>query len=154
MKKDKKAEMYKRIEKHGNDFIKLFNLSPDTDPVKLCKQLFSLENKVHRVMCNLCNTNNVQGIAPGYAYSGRGNKVWNQIETSEEEQEKIFDGFKRKLENIIGIHSFVFFNHDPRGYALKIKDTYIQANDIRMYTDMGGYGIIAPDFNIERMKSI
>lgn len=146
MKKDKKAEMYKRIEKHGNDLIKLFNLSPDTDPVKLCKRLFSLENKVHKVMCNLCNTNNVNGNEPHYKWTPNG-KVWVQEETSESDQDLIFDSFKRKLESIIGKHDFVFFNHDPRGYSLKIEDTYIRANDIRMYTDLGGYGIIAPDFN-------
>jgi len=39
----------------------------------------------------------------------------------------------------------VFFNSDPRGYALKIKDDYTR--DITIYRDWGGYGILAPDFS-------
>jgi len=41
----------------------------------------------------------------------------------------------------------VFINGDPRGYALKINDKYVRENQLRIYSDMGGYGIIAPEFN-------
>jgi len=138
--KSKRELMYDRITKHGENLKRLFNLPEDMDPVKLCKKLFTLEKQVNQVMCNLCNTNNVQGIEPGYI-----GRTWRQEESTEEEQEKCFDKFRSKLENIIGKHDFVFLNHDPRGYSLKIKEDTARQNNI--YTDMGGYGIIAPDFS-------
>lgn len=44
--------------------------------------------------------------------------------------------FNRKLQKEL------YFNRDPRGYALKI-----EANDLGygIWTDWGGYGIVAPD---------
>jgi len=55
-----------------------------------------------------------------------------------------------KVLNFSGQKIPVFFNRDPRGYALKIQDDYIR--EIRedgksIHTDMGGYGIIAPEIN-------
>lgn len=41
----------------------------------------------------------------------------------------------------------VFINSDPRGYALKIDDSYIRDNNIVIERDWGGYGLIAPDFS-------
>jgi|14_taG_2_1085336.scaffolds.fasta_scaffold54608_3 hypothetical protein len=41
----------------------------------------------------------------------------------------------------------VFWNRDPRGYALKIEDDYIRNNKLDIWRDMGGYGIIAPVIN-------
>jgi hypothetical protein len=35
----------------------------------------------------------------------------------------------------------LFINLDPRGYALKVSDP-----PLSMYCDMGGYGIVAPEF--------
>ena len=37
-------------------------------------------------------------------------------------------------------------NGDARGYALKIPDNYMRENNIRLFTDWGGNGILAPDF--------
>lgn len=41
----------------------------------------------------------------------------------------------------------VFVNLDPRGYALKIDDEYMRAHNLKLHTDMGGYGILAPEIN-------
>lgn len=38
-------------------------------------------------------------------------------------------------------------NGDARGYALKIEDNYMRENNIVLFQDWGGYGIIAPDFS-------
>jgi hypothetical protein len=44
----------------------------------------------------------------------------------------------------------IYFNGDPRGYALKIEDSWIHdqrraGNDLpRLVSDWGGYGIVAP----------
>jgi len=48
---------------------------------------------------------------------------------------------KNKLAKIIPLEK-VFFNTDPRGYFLKIKEEY--SKDFP-YRDWGGYGIIAPE---------
>ena len=43
----------------------------------------------------------------------------------------------------------IFFNGDPRGYALKLSTQYtryIRSCNINIHQDWGGYGIIAPDF--------
>lgn len=141
MNNKQKFEMYKKIESHGNDLIKIFGVK-NINPIELCKKLFKIEKKLHKIMVNLCNTNNINGIEPGYDLLGN----WRQLETSEKEQEKIFETYKRKVYKILGEHNFIIFNHDPRGYALKIDDKYVKKNNLKIYQDMGGYGIIAPDF--------
>jgi hypothetical protein len=50
---NKKQIMYNKIQKHGNNLKTIFNLN--TDSVKLCKKLFRLENKAHRLAENYCN---------------------------------------------------------------------------------------------------
>jgi len=137
-------KMYQDIQKHGENLKIVFALPADTDPVKLCKKLFSIEKKLNRVMCNLCNTNNVQGIEPHYE-TRNGERVWVQLETSEDDQEKLFQSFKTHVIKLLGNRGkTVFFNHDPRGYSMKINE--VTAKEYNIYTDMGGYGIIAPDF--------
>lgn len=41
----------------------------------------------------------------------------------------------------------VFLNGDARGYALKIHDSYVKEHNLKIHTDWGGYGIIAPDLS-------
>ena len=143
----KRAAMYEQIERHGEDLKTIFNLPADTDPVKLCKKLFSIEKRIHRIMVNLCNTNNVQGIEPHYEMR-TGVRSWVQIETPEEEQDRIFAGFMAKIVKILGDSAdLVIFNHDPRGYTLKISDRVMKEKSLSLYSDWGGYGIIAPDFS-------
>ncbi len=53
----------------------------------------------------------------------------------------------KRLDAILGFKAAgipVFVNGDPRGYALKIEDS--AARDLDIHRDMGGYGIICPDF--------
>ena len=120
----KQDKMYQRIEKHGKTLCRVFGFNENDDPVKLCKRLFSLENKAPKATTDYCN-----GI----------------IET--EQWASVSDELYSKLEKIIGkcnIHK-VFINTDARGYALKfteeISDLYPE-----LHKDWGGYGIIAPDF--------
>ncbi len=48
----------------------------------------------------------------------------------------------RKLPNLA---KHLYFNGDPRGYALKIDDDFIRKNNIPIYRDFGGYGILCPE---------
>ena len=113
---NKKQIMYNKIQKHGDNLKTIFKL--DVDSVKLCKKLFRLENKAHRLAEDYCN---------GFA------------DNIESETIKIIDKVKKILNT-----NEVFFNGDPRGYALKLCDQF--SKDKNIHKDWGGYGIIAPDF--------
>ena len=114
--------MYKRIDEHGRTVATIFGLKKD--PVKLAKQLLRLENYAHKLAEDYCN---------GKIHMDTMNKGEKTIE--------------RRLLAIIGKTSVpVIFNHDPRGYALKIESDWVREHDCRIHRDMGGYGILAPDF--------
>tara|TARA_R100001440_G_scaffold21961_2_gene35830 strand:+ start:28 stop:411 length:384 start_codon:yes stop_codon:yes gene_type:complete len=119
-----KQKMYQRIEKHGEDLKTIFKLSTDVDSIKLCKQLFRLENKAHRLAEDDYNGLNV-----------------------EKEVEKVFKSISKIL-NLKNLNDFkIFFNNDPRGYALKIDDEFVRENKLEIHRDWGGNGILAPDFS-------
>jgi len=122
----KKEKMYQNITKHGQNIISLFSLPADTDPVKLSKQLFRIENRAHCAAERWCN---------------------GEIEADDYQEIKgqVLSAVNKLLDNDGTVP--VFVNSDPRGYSLKIRDDYIRDNNIRIYRDWGGYGIIAPDFN-------
>ena len=118
-KMNKREKMYQMIQKHGDNLKAIFNINEDS--VKLCKKLFRLENKAHRLATDYCN-GDFQGDI-------------------ENESKKIVDKAKKILKT-----NEIFFNRDARGYALKIKDDFLRINNLSIYRDWGGYGIIAPDF--------
>ena len=121
-----KEKMYQRIERHGENLKAIFNLSDDVDSIKLCKQLFRLENKAHRLAEDDYNGENVKT-----------------------EVEKIFKSICKIL-NLKNINDFeIFWNNDPRGYALKIDDEFVRKNKLEIDRDWGGNGILAPDFSEE-----
>ena len=123
---NKKEMLYSRITRHGQNLKAMFNLDPNLDPVKLCKRLFRLENKAHRLAVDFCNG------------------VIDQLEW-----DKKADQILTKVETILNNKKVLFCNGDARGYALKIDDEYtryIRSCNINIHRDWGGYGIIAPDF--------
>ena len=126
--KEKQNTMYKNIIEHGKDLKRVFKLDDSIDEVELCKKLFRIENKAHRIAEGFCN----------YGYE------------SEEETETIIDNILNKVDKLLNFKSQnipVFFNGDPRGYTLKIDDSYMRDNKIYpFYSDWGNYGIIAPSF--------
>ena len=124
---NKKQLMYDRINAHGQQLKSIFKLDPNIDPVKLCKQLFRLENKAHRLAEDGCN-----GV------------IYDTEPQAEEIVKKVC-----KILNIPYESDRVFFNGDPRGYALKFTSRYsryLRSCNINIHQDWGGYGIIAPDF--------
>ena len=119
MTETEKYIMYKRIAKHGDTLKEMFNL--DVDSVALCKKLFRLENKAHKLATDYCN-----GEFKG-------------------DIEKETDKILAKVSEILNTSTFnMFVNLDARGYALKFFDDY--SKDKPIHKDWGGYGIIAPDF--------
>jgi len=120
---NKKEILYSRITKHGQDLKAAFNLNQDIDPVKLCKRLFRLENKAHKLAVDYCN-----GDIYADDYGHKTSKILTKVQA------------------ILNNKKVVFVNGDARGYALKIDDEYIRNNNFNIHRDWGGYGIIAPDF--------
>ena len=119
---NKKELLYQRINEHGKNLNNIFHT--DIDNISLCKKLFRLENKGNRLATDYCN----------------GNIEENYFDIEKEKTLKSVN----KILNFIKLNIPVFFNSDPRGYALKIEDDFIK--DIAIHKDWGGYGILAPDF--------
>jgi hypothetical protein len=118
----KKQKMYQNILAHGNNLNAIFNTG--IEPITLCKKLHRLEFKAHKIAADYCN-----GIIDS--------------ENIEERTEPIL----RALYKILGIKYTFLFNGDCRGYALKISDKTVREHNLKIYTDWGGYGILAPDFS-------
>lgn len=123
--------------RHGKALLRAFPDATEKDPVALCRKLRRLENAMNRHATNLCNLPDYQPI-------------W--------EAEKVKAG--KRLLAILGKTNLehVFFNSDARGYTLKIDDDWTRKyNEIErtksdclvLYTDFGGYGVIAPDLTNE-----
>lgn len=123
MKATKKELLYSRITKHGQDLKRVFNLDPTTDPVKLCKKLLRLENKAHRLATDFCN-----GDVDQIEFDTKGDKILKKVET------------------ILKDKKHLLLNGDARGYALKIDDDFLRINNLSIFRDWGGFGIVAPDF--------
>ena len=119
------VKMYRNIFNHGENLKKVFSLPSDTEPVKLCKKLFSLETKAHRLAEQWCN-----GEITDEQWEAETGLILDSVN-------KILD-YKDK-----GIS--VFANGDARGYCLKIK---VKDTPSYFFKDWGGFGIIAPDFRV------
>jgi hypothetical protein len=120
----KKERMYADIERHGNNLNNIFKT--DLDPVALCKKLFSLEVKLRKA--------NVQ---------------YNDGDIEPAEHEKIEKQILASVDKILGYKAkkvSVYNNSDSRGSALKIRSDWIYKNNSNLHTDMGGDGVLAPDF--------
>lgn len=122
---EQKKRMYQQIEKHGENLKKIFKL--EGDPIALCKKVHRIEAKAHQLATDYCN-----GTITSEQWEGASEGILERLD---------------KILNFINQHIPVFVNGDCRGYALKIKDEYILKHNLTIYRDMGGYGIIAPDFD-------
>ena len=116
-----KQTMYQQIEQHGNQLNVIFNTG--IEPVKLCKSLRRLELKANKIATDWCN-----GV----------------IDT--ENIDPIIEPIMKATRKILGNAYPIQFNGDARGYALKISDKVMKENNLNLYQDWGGYGIICPDF--------
>ena len=122
MSETKKERMYKQIDQHGQRLNNIFFTGIDN--IALCKKLFRLENKAHQLAESYCN----------------GNIDHNLFESAS-------SIILEKVTSILGAdESNIFINGDPRGYAIKFTTQFTNNNINNMWRDMGGYGIVAPDF--------
>ena len=118
----KKERMYNQIDQHGQRLNNLFNT--DLDNIGLCKRLFRLESRTHRLAEDYCNGH-----------------------IDHDQYEETSDILLEEVALTLGTdESNIFINGDPRGYAIKFTQDFTNENISNMYRDMGGYGFVAPDF--------
>lgn len=121
------VEKIRKIEAHGRDLLAIFPNATERDPLALCKKLRRLENQAARIALRLCN-------GPEYPH--------------EDDADKALDAIMEKVVALLGPVAPwppIFINRDPRGYQLKISDEWMRANKVKLHTDWGGYGILAPE---------
>lgn len=137
------AKTLEAVRKHGQALLLAFPNATEQDPVALCKKLRRIETSLSKPLTDYCNgtfQDDEEGTEMDLVCAKATDRVSNLLGANE----------------IMAAHFFV--NRDPRGYALKLDDEWTrnynfgetlrnngQVPAIRIYTDMGGYGILAPD---------
>lgn len=128
------------IIRHGESLLKAFPNATEKDPIALCKKLRRIETSLTKPLTDACNGD--------FKDAENGTRL-----------DAICEKAKQRVFKLLGGQfSALFINRDPRSYALKMDDAWIRnwnnhshaclgdsAN--RIYTDMGGFGILAPDLN-------
>ena len=112
------------IIQHGKQLLEIFPQAIERDPLKLCKKLRKLEIKAHALAETHCN-----------------------FLTKTEVHKRKTDELLQQLDDLLWFRVAsvpVFLNGDPRGYALKIDDSYVREHNLNIHRDWGGSGIIAP----------
>jgi len=110
---------------HLENLTKLFSCLP-AETNRIFGQLRRAECKLNRLYNTACER--------------------NLTEDEEANIQHIIQNVKTITNNVKGL----YFNSDPRGYAIKIDDKInrqLRYKNINLYSDWGGYGILAPDFN-------
>lgn len=133
------AKTLEAVKRHGESLLLAFPNATEKNPVALCKKLRRIETAVAKPILDYCNGENGVTIEQVDAAC---QKALTRLEA-------LFPQISRGLKK-------AFINRDPRGYALKLDDQWTQTwnhrcyanNTPRIYTDMGGYGILAPDLTI------
>ena len=98
------------------------------EALEIYKKLHRIEARLSRIFTNECN---------GY------------LEITEEQEEKRNTKILKTIKAFLPSLKTIFLNGDPRGYALKIKPEEreeLRNKGINLYSDFGGYGILAPEF--------
>ena len=155
MNQKQKTDMYAQIRQHGENLLAIFPNATERDPVSLCKKLRRLEAKASRICLDYCNGD--------FDAGENGEKL-----------DAALDPILAKVNAILGnneqypiMNAPIFINRDPRGYALKIADAWMNQRReqwdrqiakqgkkaitegywalLRFHRDWGGYGIIAPE---------
>lgn len=123
------------IRRHGERLLAIFPEATERDPLALCRALRRLEGRAHAIALRLCN-------GPEFDYP--------------DQADRKLDGILDRVHQLLGASDSpvpIFVNRDPRGYALKIPDTWLCENMhgeigyacARLHHDWGGYGILAPE---------
>jgi len=128
-----------RIAEHGRRLLAIFPNATEQDPVKLCKKLRHFEAEGQAIGVRLCN--GPEWIDKyGHADPAGADRECTLV---------LRKVYKLLTGSFLAGHDGrsvpIFLNRDPRGYALKIRDDWMRANNVQLERDWGGYGIIAPE---------
>ena len=131
------AKTLEAVRRHGETLLAAFPNATEKNPVALCKKLRRIEAAVARPILDYCNGDNGMTVE----------KLDVETDKAQARATKLLGGFR----GFCGL----FINRDPRGHALKLSDEWTRKFNAKRYaaslpelhTDMGGYGIIAPDLN-------
>lgn len=96
--------------------------------LEIYKKLHRIEARLNRIFIMECN---------------------GDIDLTDEQTKKRNNLILSKLRALLPEAKTIFLNGEPRGYALKIKETEameLREKGINIYQDWGGYGILAPEF--------
>ena len=116
-----------RIKLHGERLQAIFPESRGRDPIALCKALRRIEVRMERFRLD----QDIEARAVSLA-----------------EEDRIYRRALAAVDKLLEYRAAkvpVFINSDPRGYALKIQDTWMREHGAELETDWGGYGILAPE---------
>lgn len=130
------AKTLEAITRHGKSLLAAFPNATTNDPVKLCKQLRRIETSLTLPILRECNESRPEG-----------------------ELDKACEKGLARAAALLGltprgvVRTGLHVNRDPRGYALKFESDwtkeYNTGNTAKrggtLYTDWGGFGILAPD---------
>lgn len=136
------ANTLKAITRHGESLLNAFPNALEKNPVVLCKKLRRIETFIGQYLLQNCNHGMDETRLDGYCHTAiaRAGELL---------------GIAPSYALSIGLH----INRDPRGFALKLSSewvlkynetqylTAVKDNCRPIYTDMGGYGILAPNLN-------
>jgi hypothetical protein len=121
MKRTTKAE---RSAAYGDKLREIFPHATVSAP-NLWDALAKLERRASRLAESACN-----GTTSDVAYERACNRILAELQSLLGDSPAL---------------AHVFVNGDPRGFALKIEDEYVSANNLDVARDMGGYGILCPE---------
>jgi hypothetical protein len=146
------AKTLEAVRRHGESILAAFPNTTEKDPVALCKKLRRIETVAHNGATAHCNGETLHiGIHDRYEFSSDEN-AWGKF--SAMVLKRVMTLFGSSVPAYCGL----FVNGDARGYALKLNDEwtrnwnhrqYVNNTRLPIYTDMGGYGILAPDLTVE-----
>ena len=123
-----KARNANQLFNHVCNLQKIAGLNSYHEAFELYKKLHRIEARMSRIFTDECN---------GYS------------NLTEDQEEKRDARVLKQLNTLLPGLKTIFLNGDPRGYALKIsfeEAKELRDKDINLYTDWGGYGILAPEF--------
>jgi hypothetical protein len=155
------------IRQHGQQLLAIFPNASEQEPLELCRRLRRLEGEAARYALRGCNgpeweseeaqekaaarilgkvnelLGNVRDNAPktGSKCSCRRGQERDNCAACEGSGYVIDFAAIRKMPRIVP----VFLNGDPRGYSLKIEDSWMREHKAELHRDWGGYGILAPE---------
>lgn len=121
----RKQTILKEKMRHTANLAKIFDLTID-QVSSIYPRLKRIETEGHKLAERYCN-----GDINETEYEALTNKLQNRI--------KLLFPINEK-------YKLIKFNGDPRGYFLKIDDQTVRDQNLQIFRDFGGYGIICPEF--------